>query len=238
MLRQHSQHERKVFDLFRCGSDSESPAILLNHGDAGAAIGRVKHQVHRTFIAQNRTQRAQTRLGIYEMMEHACRHYEIEAVVQVGGILDRQLPNFEVRQLVLLLECLGVPQTGRTDIDGDDTGSRMTERKLCSLPRSTSGNENVKVGAIFPVGPEQMIFGAMNILVLPHVTSAFEIFEIFQRRWVWMIRVKLAYGVCDSFRFHEFCLRFQSSGARVYTKSVTTDYTDLKIGFLIRVIRG
>jgi hypothetical protein len=85
----------------------------------------------------------------------------------------------------------------------------MTECELSGLPRSASGNENIKIGAIFLVGPEQMILGAMDVLVLPHLTNAIEIFEW---RWVRVICVKLAYRVCDSFRFHEFCCVFRIRG--------------------------
>ena len=102
-------------------------------------------------------------------------------------------------------------ETGGADVDGDDARRRMTEGKLCCLPRATSGNENIKIGAIFLVGPEQMILGAMDVLVLPHLTSAIEIFE---RRWIRVICVKLANRVCDSFRFHEFCCVFRVSGVR------------------------
>src|SRR6185369_14566515 len=90
---------------------------------------------------------------------------------------------------------------------------RVTERELCRLPRSTSGNENVKIRAIFLVGPEQMILGAMDVRVLPHLTNAIEVFE---RRWIRVFCVKLAYRVCDSFRFHEFvCV--QNFGGEEYT---------------------
>jgi hypothetical protein len=54
-------------------------------------------------------------------------------------------------------------ETGRADIDGDDARSRMTERELCGLPRSTSSNQNIQIGSIFFVRPQQMILGAMNV---------------------------------------------------------------------------
>src|SRR5262245_5507452 len=100
-------------------------------------------------------------------MQHASRDDEIEALVQLADALDRQLSRFEIREVVLLLERLSMIETGGANIDGDNACSRMTEGKLCRLPRSTSGNENIKIGAIFLVGPEQMILGAMDVFVLP-----------------------------------------------------------------------
>ena len=86
-------------------------------------------------------------------MQHASGDDQIEVLVQVARALDRQLPNFEVRQVVLLLQRFGVLETRRADIDSDDARARMTKCELRGLPRSASGNEDIEVGAIFLVGP-------------------------------------------------------------------------------------
>jgi hypothetical protein len=57
------------------------------------------------------------------------------------------------------------------------------------LPRSASRYQNVKIGTVFLVGPQQMELGAQNILVLIYFASAF---QVFYRRRIWVTRVKLA----------------------------------------------
>src|SRR6185295_3878627 len=117
----------------------------------------------------------------------------IKAPAQFADVFDRQLPCFKVRQVVFLFQRFSVMKTRRADIDGDDARGRMTEREPCSLPRSTTSDEYVEVGAVFRVGPKQMKLGTMDVFVLPHVADAIEIFE---RRSIRVICVKLAYRVC------------------------------------------
>ena len=64
----------------------------------------------------------------------------------------------------------------------------MTERVLCGLPRSASGDEDIEIGAIWFVRPQHMVFGMMDVLVLPHVASAIE--DVYRGR-VRMIGVEL-----------------------------------------------
>jgi hypothetical protein len=68
----------------------------------------------------------------------------------------------------------------------------VTERELCGLPRSATRDEDVEIGAIFLVGPQQVKLSTMDVFVLPHLTHAIEIFEW---RRIRVIRVKLAYRV-------------------------------------------
>src|SRR4051794_36918084 len=122
-------------------------------------------------------------------MQHARRDDQIKAPVEVARALDRQLPRFEVRQFILLLQRFGVLETRRADIDGNDARAGMTECELRRLPRSASGNQNVEVRAVFFARPKQMKLGAVDVRVLPQSNSAIEILEW---RWVRMTRVKLA----------------------------------------------
>ena len=109
----------------------------------------------------------------------------------------------------LLLQRFRVLEARRADIDGDDARAGMTECEFRGLPRSASGNEDIEVSAIFLVGPKQVKLGAVDIQVLPHIASAI---EVLKRRWVGMTGVKLAYRICDSFRFHEFFRVFRVRG--------------------------
>src|SRR5688572_25721951 len=121
-------------------------------------------------------------------MQDASTNDVIELVVQVRGVLDWQLPRFEIREVVLLLQLLCVLETGRADVNGNDAGRGMTDRIFCRLPRATAGNENIHLSPIFPVGPEQVELRPKDVLVLVHVASAIQIIDW---RRIRMLRVKL-----------------------------------------------
>ena len=40
-----------------------------------------------------------------EVVQHARADDEVEVAIERGGALDRQLPNVEIRQVVLTLDC-------------------------------------------------------------------------------------------------------------------------------------
>src|SRR5688572_4117080 len=103
------------------------------------------------------------------MMQHASADDHIELLVQLGGILDRQLPRFEIAQVVLPLQRVSVLETGRGDVDANDAGGGMSERELCGLPRSATSHEDFKIGAVLFVGPQQMVLRTMDVFVLPQI---------------------------------------------------------------------
>src|ERR1051325_3415791 len=109
------------------------------------------------------------------MMQHPGTNDQVELVVQVCGVLDRQLSRFEIRQVVLPFQSRSVFETCQADVNAGDACSRMAERELCSLPRSTSSHENIQIRAVFLLRPQQMELGAMDILVLPQVTRTIKI---------------------------------------------------------------
>jgi hypothetical protein len=82
------QHRNQTVELFFRGSDAEFAAVLLNHVNAGATVRRVHHQIHRAIRFQHRAERAQSRIGIDEMVQHAGANDEVETAVQVAGVLD------------------------------------------------------------------------------------------------------------------------------------------------------
>ena len=89
--------------------------------------------------------------------------------------LDRKLTDLEIREVVLALQLRSVIQAGGADVNADDAGIGAAERILGGLPRSASGDEDIQVGAIRSFGPQQVVLGAMAILVLPLVTSAIQV---------------------------------------------------------------
>src|ERR1043165_3708298 len=108
-------------------------------------------------------------------MQHSRANDQIETLVQLAGVLDLHLSRFEIRQVVLLLQALGVFETSRADVDPDDARVRMTERVLGRLESSASRDEHADIGAILFVGPEQVKLRARNNLVLPQLARAVEV---------------------------------------------------------------
>jgi hypothetical protein len=82
-------------------------------------------------------------------------------------VLERQLPDLEIRQVVLTLEVLSVIDARRADVDAHYGGVGSTHGVLGGLPGATSCDQNVQVGAVRATGPYQVILGAMAILIAP-----------------------------------------------------------------------
>ena len=83
VLRQRLQRRDEIVDLPIRRPDPEPPAIVLEHVDAGPAVGRIHHQVHRAVGPQHGAQRAQARIGIREMVQHAGADDQIELALQL-----------------------------------------------------------------------------------------------------------------------------------------------------------
>src|SRR5262245_51152090 len=132
------------------------------------------------------------------MVQHASTDDQVEALVQLGGVFDGQLTCYEIRQVVLPLQRLSVLETGRADINTNHAGVGMTERILCGLPRSTSGDEDIQIGAVFLVRPMQMVLGAIGILGLPCVTKTIQIIYWW---WVGEPSIELAHRIGADVRF-------------------------------------
>ena len=126
------------------------------------------------------------------MVQDAGADDQIEAAPKRGGLLDRQLPRFEIRQVVLPLQLRRVIEAGRADVNADDAGVGAAERVLRGLPGSTAGNQDIEVGTIRSVGPQQVILGAMAILVPPLVAGAI---EIGHRRRIRVVGIEVADGI-------------------------------------------
>src|SRR6185369_18026224 len=113
-------------------------------------------------------------------------------------------------------------ETCRTDIHADHPGFGMTDRVLRCLPRSASGDEYIQIGAIFLFGPQQMMFGTVDILVAPHFASAVQVFDRWRKR-VSGVEVANGIGVClrctfSRFSLHECSLYSEICGGGDYTR--------------------
>src|SRR5262245_530113 len=122
------------------------------------------------------------------MMERADADDQIERPLHLRRLFNRQRTDVEIRQVVLALEFLRVLDARGTDVDADNVRIRMTEGVLGGLPGSATGDKNVQVCVVGPAGPQQVIFSATMIQVLPLITRAIEGVD---RRWVGLTAVEL-----------------------------------------------
>src|ERR1044072_4618211 len=125
------------------------------------------------------------------------------------------MPRFEIRQVVVLFESFSMLETCRTYIDAYHAGFRMADRILRCLPRSASGDEHIEIGAVLLFGPQQMMFGAVDILIPPHIASTVQIFQGWRKR---VTRVEVADGMSvrfSRFRLHECFTCSENWGARI-----------------------
>src|ERR1041385_3350250 len=135
-------------------------------------------------------------------MQHSRADDQIETLVQLAGVLDLHLSRFEIRQVVLLLQTLGVFETRRADVNADHARLRMTERVLGGLECSASRHEHVEIGALCFMRKGQRKLRARNNLVLPQLARAV---EVVYRRRIRMTRVEVAdrIGAGVWFRSHK-----------------------------------
>src|ERR1043165_8414036 len=84
------------------------------------------------------------------MMQDAGANDQIELLVQVGGVLDRQVARFEIRQVILLLQRCRVFETRVAHVDRRDARLRMTKRKLRRLPGAAARHEYIEISRDTP----------------------------------------------------------------------------------------
>ena len=178
--------------LASVGSMLEPPAVVLQHVDAGAAVRRIDHQVHRAVRREHVAQRAQPRVGIGQVMQHAGADDVFEGSPEFGGVARRQLAHLEVLEVVLALEFLrearcsfaltSMPTTLRV---------RPAHRVVRGLRRAAAGDQDAAVVAIRFVRPEEMRFGAPARVVPKPAVGV----QVVYRRWVRMHLVERTHFV-------------------------------------------
>src|SRR4029453_16936952 len=87
--RQRLERRDKIPDVLVRGSDTKPAAILLKHVHAGPSVWRIDHQVDGAFGLERGAKRAQTRIGISEMMQHAGTDNQIELALELTRTLER-----------------------------------------------------------------------------------------------------------------------------------------------------
>src|SRR5262245_14359100 len=113
------------------------------------------------------------------MVQYPSRYDQVERPPQLACALERQLPDFEVFQVVLPFQPFGVLDARRADVDTDDTCVGTTQRVLGCLPGTASSNEDVEIGAIRFGRPEQVMLRTVAIRIAPFVARAIEVLD----RW-------------------------------------------------------
>ena len=94
--RQRAERGDEIPNSRIVGLDAEPSAELLQHVDAGPSVRRIHHQVHRAVGLQHVAQRAESRIGIRQMMEDAGADDLIEARLQLAYPLDGELVDLEI----------------------------------------------------------------------------------------------------------------------------------------------
>ena len=92
----------EVADLAVCRADAETPAVVLKHIDACAAVGRVDHHMERAARREHVAQRPQTCIGVGQMMQHARADDVLEGFARVR----RRAPTASWRTSRLSSACL------------------------------------------------------------------------------------------------------------------------------------
>ena len=126
------------------------------------------------------------------MVQHTRAHDQIESPMQFTGAFERQLPDVEIREVVTSFQRLGVIDARRADVDTDDARLGTAQGVFRRLPGAAAGDEDVEVGAIRPIGPQQVVLGTTAVLIAPLVAGAI---EIVYGRWIRVAGVEVADGI-------------------------------------------
>ena len=119
---------------------AEETTVLLHHVDAGAAVRRIDHQVHRTLWTEHVTKGTETGVRVGQVVEHSGGHDLVERAPQLPDTLDRELMELEVAEVVLALEIARMPQARLADVDRGDSGLGLAQRMAGRLRRAAAGN--------------------------------------------------------------------------------------------------
>src|SRR4029453_4529305 len=100
--------------------------------------------------------------------------------------------GLEVRQSVLPSQLLRVFEARRADVDADNVRLRPAESVVRPLPGAAAGDQNIEIGAIRRVGPEQVMLGPMTIGILPFLSRPIEVGDGWR---IWVPGVEVGYRV-------------------------------------------
>src|SRR4029434_2437948 len=124
------------------------------------------------------------------MVQHTGADDQIEAPLHCTHSLDRAVHGLEVGQSVLLSQLLRVFEARRADVDADNVRLRPAESVLRRLPCAAAGDQNMEIGAIRRVGPEQVMLGPMTIGILPFLSRPIEVGDGWR---IWVPGVEVGY---------------------------------------------
>jgi hypothetical protein len=167
----------EVANAFVGSADAEAVGEVLEHVNAGASVGSVKHEVHGSVGFEDGAEGAEPGVRVAEMMEDSSRDDLIEGGVQFVDAIDGELVDLEVGEVVFALEIFGVADAGCTEVDGGDVCGGPSEGVLCSLRGSAAGDEDGEGVAIRKGGPVEMKVGATALEVLPMGSVGVEVFD-------------------------------------------------------------
>src|SRR5215472_3913500 len=101
---------------------------------------------------------------------------------------------------MLLLETLGVADTGRAAVDANDLSCRPSQRVLGRLRRAATCNKDGMILSIGASWPEKMKISSASLRIMPKLLISV---ETFNRGWVRMVVVKVSDFFADSAHWRE-----------------------------------
>ena len=98
-----------------------------------------------------------------EVLPH---HHEIEIAFQRGQLVNRELVQFQIVQAVLVFQIFLVIQRGTVDVHRYYLGLAIREGINRRLVGAASRNENVQIGLVLLVGPQDLM-GVRRVEPIP-----------------------------------------------------------------------
>ena len=122
--------------------DPQTAAVILQHVNAGPAIGGIGHQVHGAVWLEHGPQGAQPRVGIGQVVQHARTHNLVETAAQLAHPLDGQLIDVQIGQMIFTLERLGMTDARLADVDADHLASGLAQGVFGRLRGPAAGDKD------------------------------------------------------------------------------------------------
>nr|WP_233577846.1 hypothetical protein [Paracoccus yeei] len=158
--RQGLQRLEQVRDLGRADAKAKAAAIILQQIDAGATMGRIKHQVHRALRRQHRAQGSQPGIRVRQVMQDAGADNLVEFLPKFAHALDRKLPQGQVQDPAPVRQGAALRDAGLAGINTQKLRAGPAQGVAYRLHRAAAGDQDARVVAKRPVGPEQVMVGA------------------------------------------------------------------------------
>jgi hypothetical protein len=145
----------EIAQVFVPDADPKQPAIILHHGNAGAPVRRIDHDVHRAIARKAIAQRAKAYVWVAQMVKYARADDLVERLAKLADALDREPVELQVLYVMLALKITRVAQACFAEVDRRHARFGLHKRISSGLRRSASSDKDRAIWTRLLQRPQQ-----------------------------------------------------------------------------------